>query len=129
THIKSSGKILAPCTRADRICSLRIFFRDLQEWELIPRRFDPMRHLTAPKSLTALIGPNPRVIADDIWAKLVWAGLNLTAEDLPRRGPAGRGRSRPTSYPIEMVRALAVIWLFAGLRNNEILRLRIGCVR
>lgn len=129
THIKSRGKILAPGTRADRICSLRIFFRDLQEWELIPRRFDPMRHLTAPKSLTALIGPNPRVIADDIWAKLVWAGLNLTAEDLPRRGPTGRGRSRPTSYPIEMVRALAVIWLFAGLRNNEILRLRIGCVR
>jgi hypothetical protein len=47
-HIKSRGKVLAPETRADRICSLRIFFRDLQEWELIPRRFDPMRHLRRP---------------------------------------------------------------------------------
>ena len=48
-----------------------------------------MRHLTAPKSLTALIGPNPRVIADDIWAKLVWAGLNLdcrgSSPSRPRR--------------------------------------------
>ena len=42
--------------------------------------------MTTPKSLIALIGPNPRVIADDIWAKLVWAGLNLTAEDLPVEG-------------------------------------------
>ena len=128
-HIKSRGKILAPSTRAGRIAALRIFFRDLQEWELIPRRFDPMRHLTPPKSLVALIGPNPRVIADDVWAKLVWAGLNLSAEDLPRRGPASRGSHRPNSYPIEMCRALAVVWLFAGLRNNEILRLRVGCIR
>jgi hypothetical protein len=97
-HVKSRGKILAPSTRASRISTLRIFIRDLQEWELIPRRFDPMRHLTTPKSLLALIGPNPRVIADDVWAKLVWAGLNLTAEDLPRRGPSGRSSYRPTSY-------------------------------
>jgi integrase len=128
-HVKSRGKILAPSTRAGRIAALRIFFRDLQEWELIPRRFDPMRHLTTPKSLLALIGPNPRVIADDIWAKLVWAGLNLYADDLPRRGPGSRGDLRPNSYPIELCRALAVTWLFAGLRNNEILRLRVGCVR
>jgi integrase len=128
-HVKSRGKMLAPSTRAGRIAALRIFFRDLQEWELIPRRFDPMRHLTAPKSLVGLIGPNPRVIADDVWAKLVWAGLNITAEDLPYKGPKRRTRPRPTSYPIEMCRALAITWLFAGLRNNEILRLRVGCIR
>lgn len=128
-HVKSRGKILAPSTRASRISTLRIFIRDLQEWELIPRRFDPMRHLTTPKSLLALIGSNPRVIADDVWAKLVWAGLNLTAEDLPRRGPSGRSSYRPTSYPIELCRALAVTWLFAGLRSNEIVRLRLGCIR
>ncbi len=128
-HIRSRGKILAPSTRASRISTLRIFFRDLQEWDLIPRRFDPMRHLTIPKSLAALIGPNPRVIADDVWAKLVWAGLNLVPDDLPRRGPAHRGNFRPNSYPIELCRALATIWLFAGLRNNEILRLRVGCIR
>ena len=61
----------------------RAFFRDLQEWEWIPRRFDPARALSTPRSLRALIGPDPRVIADDIWAKLLWAGLNLEAADLP----------------------------------------------
>jgi integrase len=128
-HVKSRGKILAPSTRAGRIAALRIFFRDLQEWELIPRRFDPMRHLTAPRSLVGLIGPNPRVIADDIWAKLVWAGLNITAEDLPYKGPTRPSGLHHSAYPIEMCRALVVTWLFAGLRNNEIIRLRLGCIR
>jgi len=129
-HVKSRGRILAPGTRADRISTLRIFFRDLQDWELIPRRFDPFRQITTPKSLRALIGPSPRIVADDLWAKLVWAGLNLNPEDLPRRGPDSPGKiSRPNFYPVELSRALAVLWLFAGLRNNEILRLRVGCIR
>jgi integrase len=59
------------------------------------------------------------VIADDRWAKLLWAGLNLDRADLP----AGR------QYPLGMVRALALAWLFSGLRANEIVRLRLGCVR
>src|SRR5262249_8778285 len=66
--------------------------------------------------------PNPRVIADDIWAKLLWAGLNLVPSDLP----ANTGGQ---FYPLELVRALAVVWLFAGLRRGEISRLRLGCVR
>jgi hypothetical protein len=49
--MKSRGQILAPSTRAGRISTLRVFFRDLQEWELIPRRFDPDRSLMTPKSL------------------------------------------------------------------------------
>ena len=61
----------------------RTFFRDCQEWEWIPRRFDPTRALAVPRSIAALIGTNPRVIADDVWAKLLWAGLNLD-----RRRPA-----------------------------------------
>jgi hypothetical protein len=88
-----------------------------------------MRHLTAPRSLVGLIGPNPRVIADDIWAKLVWAGLNITAEDLPYKGPTRPSGLHYSAYPIEMCRALVVTWLFAGLRNNEIIRLRLGCIR
>jgi hypothetical protein len=83
-HVKSRGKILAPSTRASRISALRAFFRDLQDWELIPRRLDPARSFVTPKSLLKLIGPNPRTIADDVWAKLVWAGLNLSADDLLR---------------------------------------------
>jgi hypothetical protein len=32
-------------------------------------------------------------------------------------------------YPIEMVRAVAMVWCFAALRNDEIVRLRLGCIR
>jgi integrase len=28
-----------------------------------------------------------------------------------------------------MTRALVITWLFAGLRRNEIVRLRVGCIR
>jgi integrase len=127
-HIKNHGSALKASTYAGRISALRVFFRDLQAWELIPRRFDPVRSFTTPKSVLAKIGPNPRIIADDVWAKLMWAGLNLTAEDLPKRGPFQR-KPLESSYPVELCKALAVTWLFAGLRNNEILRLRLGCIR
>ncbi len=57
--------------------------------------------------------------------KLLYAGLNLTTNDLPRNLPS------PISvrYPLEMVRAIAIVWLFAGLRSDEIRRLRVGCIR
>ncbi|WP_369275795.1 tyrosine-type recombinase/integrase [Streptomyces sp. R11] len=64
----------------------------------------------------------PRVIADDVWAKLLGAGLNLQSHDLPR-GKAG------LTYPLELVRAVTLTWLFAGQRSNEIARLRLGCIR
>ena len=99
----------------------RIFFRDLQEWEWIPRRFDVATALRTPRSINALLGPDPRVIADDIWAKLMWAGLNLTHDDRP----SGDTRSRP----MELLRAITLTWLFAGQRSDEIVRLRMGCIR
>ena len=74
---------MTAATKAGQISAVRTFFRDCQEWEWLPRRFDPQRALAVPRSIAALLGPNPRVIADDIWAKLLWAGLNLTAGDLP----------------------------------------------
>jgi hypothetical protein len=52
------------------------------------------------------------VIADDIWAKLLWAGLRLEPADLV---PTARARY---CYPAEQVRALAVTWLFTGLRSD-----------
>jgi hypothetical protein len=67
------------------------------------------------------------VIADEVWAKLMWAGLNLTDHDLPLRA-GNDGNARPW-YPLELVRAVAALWLFAGLRTDEILRLRVGAVR
>src|SRR5262249_39792321 len=32
-------------------------------------------------------------------------------------------------YPLEMIRALAILWLFSGLRSDELSRLRVGCAR
>jgi integrase len=115
------GEPLTPKTKSSYLRMARAFFRDLQEWEWIPRRFDPAKALGAPRSLRALIGPDPRVIADDIWAKLLWAGLNLEAADLPR---ADR-----RVHPFEMIRAITLTWLFSGQRSDEIARLRVGCVR
>lgn len=79
----------------------------------MPTRFDPTRTLATPRSFKALIAPNPRVVADDVWAKLLWAGLNLDQADLPT-GPsfASSGRADPI-YPLALVKAtaMAVRWL------------------
>jgi len=65
-----------------------------------------------------------------IRAKLLWAGLNLTEADLPRvtfqQGPTCV--EREPWNPLELFRAIVIVWLFAGLRSNEIRRLRVGCV-
>lgn len=113
---------ITPRTKSKYIGAMRVFIRDCQEWGWIPIRFDPSRVFSTPRSVKALIGPSPRTIAPDIWARLLWAGLNLTVHDLPQSGNC-------EYYPIEMLRALATVWLFAGLRSDEITRLRLGCVR
>ncbi|MGE5285607.1 MAG: tyrosine-type recombinase/integrase [Micromonosporaceae bacterium] len=115
------GKPVTPKTKRGYLRIARTFFRDCQEWDWIPRRFDPARALATPRSIQALQGPDPRVIADDIWAKLLWAGLNLDNDDLPSTD----GRA----HPVEMVRAVTLTWLFSGQRSDEIARLRLGCVR
>ena len=48
-----------------------------------PAGSTPPARWRVPRSVSALIGTDPRVIADDVWAKLLWAGLNLEAADLP----------------------------------------------
>lgn len=116
-------KPLTPRAINGQLQAIRFFFRDCQEWEWIPRKFDPGRCLRTPSSVKRLIGPNPRIVADDSWAKLVWAGLNLVESDLPC---TGHGRFL---YPFQMVRALTVVWLFTGLRSDEMLRLRVGSIR
>jgi hypothetical protein len=93
-----------------------------------PRRFDPIRSLATPRSISRLIGPDPRIIADDVWAKLLHAGCNLQQQDLPPGGQRN-GTPGPPRYPLELVQAVAWLWLFAGLRLNEITRLRRGCIR
>lgn len=118
------GQPLSASSKNQHVKVLRVFFRDCQEWGWITPHFAPERVLATPRSVTALIGPAPRTIAADVWAKLMWAGLHLTNEDLPSSSPHTHH-----SYPLELVQALSVVWLFAGLRSDEIVRLRVGCVR
>ena len=123
------GKPLGANSKENHLESMRAFFRDCQEWGWIPRRFNPARSFATPRSVRAEIGPNPRVIDDDIWAKLLWAGLNVTAADIPAGVYTAGREQRGSFYPIEMVQALVMVWLFCGLRRNEISRLRVGCIR
>lgn len=43
----------------------------------------------------------------------------LKADDLPKG----------MHYPIELVRAITINWLFDGVRNDELIRLQVGCVQ
>lgn len=115
---------LSPSTKFAHIQALRCFFSDLMTWEWMTPRFDPRRTFQCPRAVAALRSPKPRIIAEDIWAKLLWAGLNLNQEDIPRSR-----NQNTTRHPLELLRALSLVWLFAGLRRDEIRRLRIGCVR
>ncbi len=123
------GTPLSARYKATVLRALRLFFRDLQEWEWCPRRFDPQRVLATPRAIRALIAPNPRVLADEVWAKLLWAGLHLEQRDLPTGGGFNRPEHARPLYPLGLVRALGVTWLFGGLRSDELVRLRVGCIR
>src|SRR5258707_3135340 len=117
------GQPLLPRAKNGLLGALRSFLRDCQEWGWIPLRFNPLRVLRTPLSILHRIGPNPRVIDKFLWAKLLWAAMNLEYEDLPQ------SKGERSVYPLELVRAVAVVWCFGALRNNEIRRLRVGCVR
>lgn len=54
---------------------------------------------------------------------LCWEIITLSLQPSTESVPAGN------SYPVEMCKALDLTWLFAGLRNNEIVRLRLGSIR
>lgn len=112
-------------TKDGYIAALRTFFSDCQSWGWLPRRFDPHRYLVTPRSVKAQMAPQPRVIKDEVWAKLLWAGMNLTEADLTN-SKTGRVSGK---YPFAMVKAVAVTWLFGGLRADEIRRLRVDCIR
>lgn len=133
-HNLNKSKFGQPLTAVDkvqRIDSVRGFFSDLIEWEWITPKFDPRKVLAGPLSVRAQIGPNPRIIDEVSWAKLMAAGLTLNSEDLNEYGtPRAKSAAehRRLYYPIEMVRALVGVWLFAGCRIDEIRRLDVDCI-
>lgn len=113
------GKPLAPNSKRAVYHAVRRFLGDVQLWGWAKLRCDPRFHLATPASVLRLSGVNPRTIDDAVWLKLVWASLNLGEAD----------RLSGIHYSIELLRAAAVVWTHAGLRGNEILRLRLGCAR
>jgi hypothetical protein len=56
------GQPLRPNAGAALLKCLRVFFRDCQEWEWIPIRFNPLRILRSLRSLRNLIGSDPMVM-------------------------------------------------------------------
>ena len=123
------GEPIKPAAIAAHLRCIRAFFSDLQEWEWIAPRFAPAQTLVPSRAILAKIGPSPRVIADDIWAKLIWAALNLTESDLQARSKRKGWADQPLRHPPAMVRAVAILWLFGGLRRDEIHRMRVGAIR
>lgn len=65
---------------------LRRCFSEVIDWGWMERRFTPQRVFATPRHLKHQMRVDPRTISDDLWAKLLWAGLNLRAEDCPLRG-------------------------------------------
>ena len=112
------GQPLSARTKASLIDNLRLFFAGLQRKKLATHlQIDPNFDLETPKSIKNLFGPNPRDIEKDIWLRIVWASLNLTDEDC-----------KPHLFPLELIRALAVVWTHCGLRSDELIRLTVGCI-
>lgn len=122
------GKPLSARSKDRHLAIMRAFFKDLQDDpHLVPRRFDPVRTFRTPRAIRNQMSPNPRHLGPLLWAKLVHAALNLPEEDLPRMG--GREANRGLRYPLALVRAVAVVWVYSGLRCDEIVRLPLGCIR
>jgi integrase len=120
-HKHRDGKPLRPPTKSRYLAVVRTFFKDLQEWDWIGRRFDPQRCLAVPRTLQGLIEPNPKPVDTDVWHKLVIAALNLSEADVVACGH--------WLYPVAMLRAVAVVWVMTALRPDEIRRLRVGCLQ
>ena len=115
------GTPLSPNTKASRMSMIRVFFGTLIEGGLIRRRFATRTVFRLPQEIAKDAAPKPRDFHDDVWAKLLWAGLSFERSDL---SPTLRSH-----YPIEMLQAIVVLWLFAGLRSNELRRLERDCIR
>src|SRR5262249_22103786 len=62
---------------------------------------------------------SPRDIDLLVWAKLVIAAATLSQSDLPANA----------RYPLSLYRALGLLWVTSARRPNELVRLRLDCIR
>lgn len=118
-YVPNVGKPVRPQTKVAMHHAMRRFLTDAERWGWAKLRCNPRYHLATPRAVLQLVKVDPRTIDDPVWLKLIWASLNLEAKDLPQAG----------WYPLELVKAVAVVWTHAGLRRNEIQRLRLNCTR
>jgi len=124
-----AGRQLSPRSIEAKLGYVRRFFTDLQDRphrvgdhpaRTIAIRFRPERTLDTPAHIQRLIQPDPRDIDPQVWYKLTYAAATLTDEDL---------RETIVHYPLSFHRAVALLWVTAARRLNELRRLRVGCVR
>jgi integrase len=126
------GRPMSDSSKGVLLNVVRRFFANCQDLNFIPRLFTVTEWLKTPPAIRAARVHKPRVIASDRWEKLIQAGLSLTVEDLPAPGKLQNPKkqtSREPYYPLELVQAIAAVWLYSGLRSDEIQRLQVGCIR
>ncbi len=114
------GQPLKANSKASLLTAARVFFLDCQAWGWIRRSFDPIRAFYTPYSVKIAKGPDPKPVEEAFWIKITAAAMNLSEED--------RQRSGLQLYPLALLRAVALIWVFGALRSSELRRLRVGCV-
>ncbi len=126
---KRIGNPLQAISVAAYLIALRRFFTDLMRRpHALPGKpacrislsFDPKETLSTPSHLKRAIDEaNPRDIDLRVWAKLAIAAATLSQSDLPQGA----------KYPLSLYRALALLWVTSARRPNEIVRLRLDCLR
>jgi hypothetical protein len=84
--LKDPGKSWSATRKHSFLGVLRRCFSEAIDWGWMERRFNPQRVFATPRYLKHQMRVTPRIIENDIWAKLLWTGLNLRAEDCPLRG-------------------------------------------
>jgi integrase len=112
-------------TIQNRIRTLRTFFGNLQQWNLIEAKFNPEICFKLPRNLSSHLQKNPEPLPEETYLKLLWAGLYLDKSDILHERHSG---ITYTPYPHEMIQALAIVWLLCGLRNSDIRNLELNCI-
>ena len=123
------GKEYAAATKAYMFSLIRSFLNDGQDYDFFTLTFEPDSALRTPRNILNAIRPHPKALSDANWEKLEQAGLALTQEDLLSLQDQVNVSAHEASYPLPLVRAIALVWLFGGLRTDEIVRLPLGCIR
>ena len=122
------GKPLSMVTIASYLTHIRRYFLDLtkrphsvdgEPARRIRLDFDPRDAFSTPDPIKrAADAASPRDIDVRVWARLTIAAATLSTQDL-----------RSTRYPLSFYRALALIWVTSARRPDEIIRLRLECLR